>query len=117
MRMFASMKRLNAPLVPIRPIASSVVLLSLIVAACGGGVEDLPGAKGDLLAGRSPSASTGAKHVSRMTDGFVANDGGFWRTDMTALMPMGASVVWDLGEVKPITCAYLQGDNNDTYEL
>jgi hypothetical protein len=117
MRMFAPMKRLNAPLVPIRPIARSVVLLSLIGAACGGGVEDLPGAKGDLLAGRSPSSGTRAQHVSRMTDGFVSNDGGFWRTDVTSFMPAGSSVTWDLGEVKPISCAYLQGDNNDTYEL
>ena len=64
-----------------RQTARSLLLLSLVAAACGGNVEELPGAQGDLLAGRSPSASSGAHHVSRMTDGFVANEGGFWRTD------------------------------------
>jgi len=100
-----------------RQTVRGLLLLSLVAAACGGDVEDLPGAKGDLLAGRSPSSSRGAHHVSRMTDGFVANDGGFWRTDMTAVMPSGSYVLWDLGQVETIACAYLQGDNNDTYDL
>jgi len=89
----------------------------LAVLGCGGSVDELPGAKGDLLGGRSPMASKGVQHAARMTDGFVANEGGYWRTDMTGVIADGGYAIWDLGEVRPIACALLQGDNNDSYDL
>ena len=91
--------------------------LAVVASGCGGSVESLPGAQGDLLAGRTPQKSRGIQHVARMTDGFIAKEGAAWRTDVTAVVGPGASALWDLGEVKPIECAFVQGDNNDWYEL
>jgi len=89
----------------------------LAVHGCGGSVEELPGAKGDLLAGRTPTSSKGVQHAARMTDGFISNEGGYWRTDMTSVVADNGYAVWDLGEVKAIECGLLQGDNNDWYDL
>ena len=58
----------------------------LAVHGCGGSVEELPGAKGDLLAGRTPMSSKGVQHAARMPDGFLSNEGGYWRTDMTSVV-------------------------------
>jgi len=96
--------------------------LLLIVCAsagtgCGNNVAELPGAEGDLLAGLSPSRSSGLTQSQRMTDGMIATEGDYWRTDMTSVVARDGVAVWDLGGVKDIHCGVLQGDNNDVYEL
>jgi hypothetical protein len=99
-------------------IESRLLLLgTLAVAGCGGNVAELPGAEGDLLAGVTPIESRGVTQAHRMTDGMVAAEGDFWRTDMTSVVAGSGSAVWDLGSVKDIHCGVLQGDNNDFYEL
>ena len=72
---------------------------------------------GDLLAGLKPSQTRGASHARRITDGLIATEGDFWRTDMTSVVEPDGAVTWDLGRVEDIHCGALQGDNNDTYEL
>ena len=100
----------------IHPLAAVLALGAL--AACGGShVTDLPGVEGDLLAGAKPAESKGAKHVSRMTDGLIASEGDFWRTDLTSVVAGDGVVLWDLGKAVDINCGVLQGDNNDFYEL
>ena len=98
------------------PLYVSVALAATVL-ACGARVEDLPGTAGDLLAGKRPIRSEGASHPGRMTDAAISVDGGFWRTDLTSVVSGSGQVVWDLGQVRPIRCGFLQGDNNDFYEL
>ena len=97
---------------------SGVVLgVTLVATGCGGHVDELPGVQGDLLAGATPTTSRGVSHAARMTDGIIAVEGDFWRTDLTGVIAGGGFAVWDLGRVQEIHCGVLQGDNNDTYEL
>jgi hypothetical protein len=95
------------------------MLASLVGApACGGErMADVPGAAGDLLAGKSPSRSSGVAGAERMTDAVIASEGDFWRTNVTAVMGSGGEAVWDLGQEQEIACALVQGDNNDFYDL
>jgi hypothetical protein len=95
-----------------------VIGCALAALDCSGGrVDELPGVQGDLLAGASPSRSTGVTHPQRMTDGIIATEGDFWHTDQTSVVGGRGAVVWDLGRVQEIHCGVLQGDNNDVYEL
>lgn len=91
--------------------------LALGAVSCGARVDDLPGAAGDLLAGKRPVRAEGTSHPGRMTDAAISVDGGFWRTDLTSVVAGSGQVVWDLGQTRPIRCGFLQGDNNDWYEL
>jgi hypothetical protein len=110
----SSTKLRRLGLAPLLPLLLS--LLSLSGLSCGGDpVTELPGAKGDLLAGRGPIRTSGVTGAERMTDGFVAVDGDFWRTDITAVIEPQGSAVWDLGEARDLSCLLLQGDNNDAY--
>lgn len=83
------------------------VLLSLPAAA----------ADGNLLKGLVPIKAENVTDTQRMTDGLASPEGDTWKSTRTAVIPVGASVVWDLGEVKPMKAAMLQGDNNDDYLL
>lgn len=88
-----------------------------LLATCGGGTTGR-GLEGNLLAGRAPLRSTGVVNASRLTDGKAAHEGDFWQTGLTTrLTSHRAEVVYDLGEARPITCALLQGDNNDHYRV
>src|SRR3569623_371856 len=110
----------NRPARPSSCSLESVVTLVfglLAVHGSGGRVEELTGAKGDLLAGRTPMSSKGVKLAARMTDGVISNEGGYWRTDMTSVVADNGYAVWDLGDVKTIECGLVQGDNNDWYDL
>lgn len=90
----------------------------LWLAACSAGrVDDLPGAHGDLLAGKRPIRSAGASHAGRVTDAQIATEGDFWRTDVTSVVAGDGALTWDLGSTQAIRCAFLQGDNNDWYEI
>jgi hypothetical protein len=99
------------------PVSLSAALVVATLSCGGGRVEDLPGAAGDLLAGKRPIRAEGASRPGRMTDAAISVDGGFWRTDLTSVVSGSGEVVWDLGQVRPIRCGFLQGDNNDWYEL
>jgi hypothetical protein len=88
-------------------VAALVVLLSLPVLA----------AEGNLLKGKVPSQVEGINDPQRMTDGVAPPDGDEWKSTRTSVIPINGFAVWDLGEVKKLGAAMLQGDNNDDYLL
>jgi hypothetical protein len=103
-------------------LASSRLVLALPLLAAGGlsacvaerKAEPLPG---NLLAGASVETG-GIPHTDRLVDGKAAQEGDFWDTAITARFDSPDShVTWDLGQAKPIRCALVQGDNNDSYLL
>jgi len=72
----------------------------------------------ELLAGKAPVASAGVSHAKQLTDGRVANEGDFWLTNITTrFRDKDAYAIYDLGGPQPIRCVYLQGDNNDFYQV
>jgi hypothetical protein len=72
----------------------------------------------NLLAGRRPATSPGVYNARAITDGAAALDGEEWNTSVAALFSSDrAYVEWDLGQSVPIAAAYLQGDNNDAYDV
>lgn len=98
---------------PPRFLPSALVLLA---AACVGErkVDPIPG---NLVAGAKVETS-GVPNTDRLADGRGAHEGDFWDTVVTARFDRAdAHVTWDLGAEKPIRCALVQGDNNDTYHL
>src|SRR5690606_37399460 len=51
-------------------------------------------------------------------DGTAAREGAHWKSEQAALFrSLNASVQYDLGSVKQIQAAWLQGDNNDVYRI
>lgn len=71
-----------------------------------------------LLANKTPVAARGVAGAERLTDGRLAPEGDFWLTTQTArLRDKDAYAIFDLGGVQPIRCAFLQGDDNDTYDV
>ncbi|MES1157633.1 MAG: hypothetical protein ABUL67_00910 [Haliangium ochraceum] len=73
-------------------------------------------AEGNLLAGRSPSASAGISNVRALTDGATGFEGDEWNSTVAATFTSDrAFAEYDLGRSVPINAAYLQGDNNDEY--
>ena len=73
---------------------------------------------GNLLARATPLRQQRASKVEKITDGAVPSEGDFWNTPHTALLHGGDSFLdYDLGQVTGINAIYLQGDNNDTYQL
>jgi hypothetical protein len=90
-----------------------VVLTTLLVSA-------LPAhaAAGNLLADRTPARSEGVSNVKVLTDGLRAAEGEDWNTTASAVLSSErAFVEYDLGQSTQIVAAYLQGDNNDEYQL
>ncbi|HTU60948.1 MAG TPA: hypothetical protein VMF89_20990, partial [Polyangiales bacterium] len=81
----------------------------------------LPGtaqAANNLLAGRSPSRSAGVSNVKVLTDGVRANEGEDWNTSASAVFESErAFVEYDLGNSVNVVAAFLQGDNNDEYNV
>ena len=75
-------------------------------------------ARSSLLYGKRPIAAAGVERTERITDGLYVRDGDHWRSTRTAMLPnTRARVVYDLGAVRPIRCALLQGDSNDVYQV
>jgi hypothetical protein len=71
-----------------------------------------------LLAGKSASRSSGVRRAAVLTDGRAAEDGGYWKTRLTASLEDTSSFVeYDLGSVHRVRAAWLQGDNNDAYRI
>jgi hypothetical protein len=72
---------------------------------------------GNLLKGKFPIKVEGVTDPARMTDGLASPEGDGWKSTRTSVVPVNGSVVWDLGEVRPLKAGMLQGDNNDDYLL
>jgi hypothetical protein len=72
----------------------------------------------NLLAGLRPSSSSGVSNTRALTDGAGAFEGDEWNSTVSALFASErAYAEFDLGRSVPIAAAYLQGDNNDEYDL
>ncbi len=90
-----------------RNLSALVVLMSVSVLA----------AEGNLLAGKVPMHVEGINDPQRMTDGIAPPEGDEWRSTRTSVVAINGSAIWDLGALKPIRAAMMQGDNNDDYLL
>ena len=88
-------------------------LLGLAILVCTPALA----AEGNLLAGKQPMRSEGITETQRMTDGVAAPEGDEWKSTRTSIISKDGYAIWDLGEVKPVRAAMLQGDNNDDYLL
>ena len=90
-----------------------LVLLALFLCAFTGCKrESIP----SLIQGTSPSRIENVNHPERLTDGVRAPNGDNWDTASTSTFVTPKGVVeFDLGAVKTIAAAYVQGDNNDEY--
>jgi hypothetical protein len=72
----------------------------------------------NLLAGKQPMSSSVHRRLDALTDGRRGREGDPWKSQlMTPFDGRSSEVVYDLGADVPIVAAWLQGDNNDTYEL
>jgi hypothetical protein len=72
----------------------------------------------ELIGGKEPIASQGVKRIKELTDGRVATEGDFWLTNLTTVFANDkAYAIYDLGGPQPIRCIFLQGDNNDSYQV
>lgn len=75
-------------------------------------------ATGDLLFGKQPIKTDAHRRVDELTDGRRGREGDSWKSLATVpLAGRDTYVTYDLGQVTPIAAAWLQGDNNDTYEV
>jgi len=92
------------------------VVAVLVSVGCGGGVTS--GRSANLVEGLTPRKSHQVRCLPCLTDGSVAPDGGHWQIAGVAQFERGeAFVEYDLGSVRRIRAAWLQGDNNDIYQL
>ena len=72
----------------------------------------------NLLAHRTPSRVVGVEHAARLTDAQADAEGSPWNGERTAVLASPESrVEYDLGRSMPLDAAFLQGDNNDLYEV
>lgn len=73
---------------------------------------------GNLLEGKSPSRTNVRVRVGVLTDGKKGREGDGWKSRATTPFHDSRSFVeYDLGSEQPITAAWLQGDNNDAYQV
>jgi hypothetical protein len=97
-----------------RAVLVPFALVAALTAAGAGPAR----ADDDLLAGKRPSSVSGVGNVHALTDGVGAYEGEEWNTSVAAIFSSDRSYVeFDLGSSVPIAAAYLQGDNNDEYDL
>jgi hypothetical protein len=100
----------------LRAVSLAAVAAALVLGAAVSARAQGP--KSNLLLGKKPARSKGVPNAGRLTDGTAARDGSFWDTDLTARFTTpDAFVVYDLGSEQHVGAAWLQGDNNDIYEL
>ena len=75
-----------------------------------------PGPAPSILEQAKIISVVGVTHPQRLVDRTIAQDGDYWRTEVTAAFTdPNASVTWDLGQEFTIHSLYLQGDNNDSH--
>lgn len=108
------MLKLSKPAIAL--VASAIILMAL--ANVGAAAEDAAPRPENLLLGKKPVATRGVAGEGRLADGLAVDEGSFWLTERAArLRDRQAYAIFDLGGPLPIRCAYVQGDNNDTYEI
>jgi hypothetical protein len=72
----------------------------------------------NLLQGMAPMRAEGVRRSARLTDGTIGQEGSSWKIDLAASFSNTKSyVIYDLGRELEIVAAYLQGDNNDAYDI
>jgi hypothetical protein len=73
---------------------------------------------GNLLAGKRPWSTNEHVRIAVLTDGEKGREGDGWKSYATTpLTDSSAHVDYDLGAETTIAAAWLQGDNNDSYEV
>ena len=103
-----------------RGLLALIALSFLLVGIWPAGADEpSPGPEPkNLLAGKLPISSTVHRRLEALTDGHRGREGDSWKSQlMTPFDGRSSQVVYDLGADVPIVAAWLQGDNNDTYEL
>jgi hypothetical protein len=91
-----------------------LVLAALLCIAC----SRVEGGSGvGLLKGKKPDQSVGFQRPHVLTDGAAAKAGDPWNSQLSSTFGPGGSARWDLGEVRTLRSAYVQGDNNDEYVI
>ncbi len=110
-----------SPGVPLPTVRAVVVRAAIIFLLCltvtaPAGAQERSCPPGNLLAGKSPSASKGVGSSRRLTNGTMTAEGDSWESELTSIFSdPGSHVVYDLGQSVRITAVDLQGDNNDEY--
>jgi hypothetical protein len=121
----------SAPVFPRRDAASprgsfgrallALIALSFLLVGIWPALADQPTPTSEpknLLAGKQPISATVHRRLDALTDGRRGREGDSWKSQlMTPFDGRSSEVVYDLGADVPIVAAWLQGDNNDTYEL
>lgn len=97
-------------------LAVSVVLVTL---ACSNQVKrGSAGEAANLLEGLKARKSQHVSCPACLNDGTAAPDGGHWRTEGAAVFQKREGFVeYDLGSLRRIRAAWVQGDNNDSYQI
>ena len=99
----------------------ALIALSFLLFGVWPANADEPAASGsaqNLLAGKKPIRANVHRRLDALTDGRRGREGDPWKSQlMTPFDGRESEVVYDLGADVPIVAAWLQGDNNDTYEL
>lgn len=97
------------------------VVSVLVLGTLGCDEPTTRGGAGDasnLLEGLRARKSQHVACPACLTDGMAAPDGGYWKTEGAAVFARAdGSVEYDLGSVRQIRAAWLQGDNNDSYHI
>ncbi len=74
--------------------------------------------EGNLLAGKLPVRTNLHVRVAALTDGQKAREGDGWKGSLTTpFEDSGSFADYDLGTETRVSAAWLQADNNDSYEL
>ncbi|HEU5075961.1 MAG TPA: hypothetical protein VFU02_17325, partial [Polyangiaceae bacterium] len=96
-------------------------LLTVFAALLGLACDNPRSRAGDtanLLEGLKSRTSRNVRCAACLTDGIAAPDGGHWQTEGAAVFETPEGFVeYDLGSVRRLRAAWLQGDNNDTYRI
>lgn len=91
-------------------VAAALLVLLLASATARAAPSD------NMLAGRLPSQSEGARRAEVLTDGIQPANGIGWNTGLSAVLAgHQAFVEYDLGRTQLVDSIYLQADNNDAY--
>jgi hypothetical protein len=96
-----------------------LLVLGLIFACSGASCRRDGSKQGEnLLDGRSPMRSSGVRRAEVLTDGKAVRDGDAWLSTGTAQFSSSAAHVdYDLGSERTLSAIWLQGDNNDEYDV
>ncbi|MCA3011028.1 MAG: hypothetical protein INH41_01370 [Myxococcaceae bacterium] len=70
-----------------------------------------------VLQGAQVRQDRGVVRSPVVRDGRAEYEGAPWDSQLAAILQPDGVLEWDLGEVKPIEAALLQGDNNDDFIL